>query len=178
MRQCSVFWLVLLAGVPSACRRHDAMPPEPAAGALSPGEPDVATGRVHTGDDNRIGLRPDDPILHQDASVTPTVHIGNMNVVGGLDTEIVRRVLNRYAPLFATCPAPRLAGAALTRWMVGLHFEIGADGTVRTAARRASMPPDAEFTDCLTLVCRGLEFPRPTDRATVTVDVTLGSAAH
>lgn len=174
IRPRSVGCLWLSAALWLACRRHE-VPPDPVSEQTrAPG----ASADAGTPDEHRLGPRIDDPFVHDDAAVEPTIHVGNMNVEGGLDATHVRQVLNQNAALFARCGAPRADGSAIAHWMVGLHFEIGADGRVRSATRGASRPPEAEFTDCLTLVCRGLDFPRPDGGAGVQVDVTLGSVAR
>jgi hypothetical protein len=86
---------------------------------------------------------------------------GPTTVIGGLDREIIRRVIRAHMNEFRYCyerelvRAPELSGRVVT------SFIIGRDGRVMTAGTRESTMPPSGVPGCLSQILQRLSFPAP-----------------
>lgn len=104
------------------------------------------------------------------ASATPTISIGQPNVVGDLDQAIIRRYIKRNVQRLQYCYERELASKPTIQGTVTLDFTIGLDGRVKTAVAAGV---DTEVEACVAGVVKGLEFPKPKGASEVTVQYPL-----
>ncbi len=92
------------------------------------------------------------------ATTAPQVRIGNAQVTGELDKNIVRRYIRRSLPRITYCYEKQLLAEPTLAGTVTATFEIGPGGDV-TASEASGM--DDEVARCVAATIRGIEFPRP-----------------
>jgi hypothetical protein len=92
----------------------------------------------------------------------PSLTIGEPITTGGdLDKAIIRRYVKRNAQKLSYCYEKELLAKPQIQGVVTVKFEIQATGIVSTAT--ASGVPTV--ADCVALVIKGIEFPKPKDKA-------------
>lgn len=94
---------------------------------------------------------------------------GDTVVTGGLDEDQIRQVVNRNIGQIRYCyelglqKEPHLAGRVTVR------FQIGGNGTVRTAGIRTSSVRSTQVENCIVSKLKNWKFPKPDGGVTVAV---------
>ncbi len=83
-------------------------------------------------------------------------------ILGSMDPELLRKILQEYIPQFQHCYQQELARKSDVKGVIDLNFTIGADGRVAVSDIRAK---DARFSGkgigCMDNVLRIIAFPSP-----------------
>jgi outer membrane biosynthesis protein TonB len=91
-------------------------------------------------------------------------------VLGSIDPELLRKILQEYLPQFRHCYQQELNKVEDLKGVVDLNFTIGTDGKVIKTDIR---PKDARFsrkgTGCIANVLKIIDFPKPKGGGTVDV---------
>ncbi len=98
------------------------------------------------------------------AGQVPLTRIGNAEVTGGLDKNIVRRYIRRKLPQIQYCYEKRLLVAKDLRGTVDVDFTMDAGGLV---PRATGSGMDPEVATCVAGVIDEIEFPKPKGGAVV-----------
>ncbi|MBY0518781.1 MAG: AgmX/PglI C-terminal domain-containing protein [Bacteriovoracaceae bacterium] len=101
-------------------------------------------------------------------------------VLGSMDPELLRKILQEYLPQFRHCYQQELMGASKDiKGVIDLDFQISPDGRVGRADIKAK---DARFskkgTNCMAQVLRIIEFPKPKGGGVVDVRQPLNFFAE
>jgi hypothetical protein len=101
-------------------------------------------------------------------------------VLGSMDPELLRKILQEYLPQFRHCYQQELMAAAKDiKGVIDLDFQISPDGRVGRANIKAK---DARFsrkgTDCMASVLKIIEFPKPKGGGVVDVRQPLNFFAE
>ena len=101
-------------------------------------------------------------------------------VLGSMDPELLRKILQEYLPQFRHCYQQELITAAKDiKGVIDLDFQISPDGRVSRTDVKAK---DARFTkrgmDCMASVLRIIEFPKPKGGGVVDVRQPLNFFAE
>lgn len=101
-------------------------------------------------------------------------------VLGSMDPELLRKILQEYLPQFRHCYQQELVKAASEiKGVIDLDFQISAEGRVSRTDVRAK---DARFTnrgmDCMASVLKIIEFPKPKGGGVVDVRQPLNFFAE
>lgn len=101
-------------------------------------------------------------------------------VLGSMDPELLRKILQEYLPQFRHCYQQELITAAKDiKGVIDLDFQISPDGRVSRTNVKAK---DARFTrkgmDCMASVLRIIEFPKPKGGGVVDVRQPLNFFAE
>ena len=101
-------------------------------------------------------------------------------VLGSMDPELLRKILQEYLPQFRHCYQQELMAAAKDiKGVIDLDFQISPDGRVGRANIKAK---DARFsrkgTDCMANVLKIIEFPKPKGGGVVDVRQPLNFFAE
>ncbi len=101
-------------------------------------------------------------------------------VLGSMDPELLRKILQEYLPQFRHCYQQELITSAKDiKGVIDLDFQISPDGRVSRADIKAK---DARFsrkgTDCMASVLRIIEFPKPKGGGVVDVRQPLNFFAE
>lgn len=101
-------------------------------------------------------------------------------VLGSMDPELLRKILQEYLPQFRHCYQQELVRAAKDiKGVIDLDFQISPDGRVSRTDVKAK---DARFTkrgmDCMASVLRIIEFPKPKGGGVVDVRQPLNFFAE
>lgn len=101
-------------------------------------------------------------------------------VLGSMDPELLRKILQEYLPQFRHCYQQELITAAKDiKGVIDLDFQISPDGRVSRTNVKAK---DARFTkkgmDCMATVLKIIEFPKPKGGGVVDVRQPLNFFAE
>ncbi len=101
-------------------------------------------------------------------------------ILGSMDPELLRKILQEYLPQFRHCYQQELMGAGKDlKGVIDLDFQISAAGRVSRTDVKAK---DARFsrkgTDCMVAVLRIIEFPKPKGGGVVDVRQPLNFFAE
>jgi Sec-independent protein translocase protein TatA len=100
-------------------------------------------------------------------------------VLGSMDPELLRKILQEYLPQFRHCYQQELLTAADIKGVIDLDFQINPNGRVSRTTIKAK---DARFsnkgTDCMAQVLRIIEFPKPKGGGVVDVRQPLNFFAE
>jgi hypothetical protein len=106
----------------------------------------------------------------------PTTTFGPVTTDGGLDKEIVRRVVRSRMKEFKYCYEKELVRAPELQGRVVMSFVIAKDGRVAAAGARESTMGSPAVHGCLAEAVRRLSFPMP--QGTGIVQVTYPFVFH
>lgn len=108
------------------------------------------------------------------ASAAPEPAVsGAVVVVGGMEEVVVHEEVNRRKPELASCYAPDLAADRLLAGIVTTRFSIGADGSVTSAAIKATTFPRGSVESCVASTFAQMHFPVPKGGGNVVVTYPL-----
>ncbi len=100
-------------------------------------------------------------------------------ILGSMDPELLRKILQEYIPQFQHCYQQELARAGDVKGVIDLNFTIGADGRVSASDIKAK---DARFSGkgigCMDNVLRIIAFPSPKGGGRVDVKQPLNFFAE
>jgi outer membrane biosynthesis protein TonB len=96
---------------------------------------------------------------------SPTVSVGQDKAADGLDHDVIRRYVRKSLPKITACYEAALAKEPKLAGNVTSTFEIAPDGHVLNATT-SGLPAVAP---CVASVIRAIEFPKPTNNASVNV---------
>jgi hypothetical protein len=99
----------------------------------------------------------------------PSVVISPVIVRGGLDKELVRRVVRQHVNEVRACYEQALPRKPTLAGRVVAMFTIAPNGTVLTAALQASTLGERGVEDCIVAATRRWLYPQPLGGGTVTV---------
>ncbi len=91
------------------------------------------------------------------------------SVQGGLDREVIRRVILSHRIEIRYCYEKQLSATPNLAGKVKIQFVIGADGRVTTARAMRSTLPDPEVGRCIVSKVRTWTFPKPRGGGVVVV---------
>jgi TonB family protein len=143
------------------------------AGNGGEGDKTVGTGRIHTlgriggcvGPEpcrgNGYGLDPTAGRLGRRRTITPQVAIGEVQLRGSLDKDIIRRVVRRHLPEVRFCYEQELPKAPTLAGRVAVNFTIAGTGKVAAAVVQSSTLNNARAESCVVGAVRRWEFPAP-----------------
>ena len=121
--------------------------------ASQPGRPGFSGGSGFIGRDFRV----------------PTVRQSKAEVVGGLDKDIVRRVVRAHINEVRRCYEIGLERDRNSKGRVAIEFVIGPRGKVSASAVKTDSLPDRLIGQCIAAAVRLWQFPRPEGGGSVTV---------
>ncbi len=100
-------------------------------------------------------------------------------VLGSMDPELLRKILQEYLPQFRHCYQQELITASDIKGVIDLDFQISPNGKVSKTAIKAK---DARFSkkgvDCMSQVLGIIEFPKPKGGGVVDVRQPLNFFAE
>jgi hypothetical protein len=99
----------------------------------------------------------------------PMVRQGKAEVMGGLDKDIIRRIVRAHINEVRFCYNQGLAREPTLRGRVSIRFAIGGTGKVLAAMVAESELKDARVAECIVRAVRRWTFPKPTSAGTVEV---------
>lgn len=99
----------------------------------------------------------------------PRVRQAKATVKGGLDKDIVRRIVRAHINEIRSCYETGLEKDAELKGRVTLAFVVGADGKVSSSVVQDKTIDDAGAANCMAKAAKKWKFPRPTDGGTVAV---------
>lgn len=117
--------------------------------------------------DNTVGQ--DQLAVRDREARTPEVAVGDPEIRGQLDREIIQRVVREHRREIRACyeqelqRLPELEGQILVRWL------ISPDGAVAAASIESSTMNNSEVEGCVTRRVRSWRFPEPRGGGTVNV---------
>ncbi len=91
-------------------------------------------------------------------------------VLGGMDPDVIRRILREHIPQFRYCYQRELDKSAREfSGQLDLDFEIGASGHVKNEGLKNNSELPANVKKCVLNVLKGIRFPEPVGGGTVKV---------
>lgn len=91
----------------------------------------------------------------------PKLHLGVARIQGGLNTNVVRRILQRGGGAITNCYSAVLIGAPNAQGKLELSFDIDEAGSVAVVRVLESDFSDPSMNSCLVSAMSALTFPRP-----------------
>jgi len=107
----------------------------------------------------------------------PMVRQAKPQVTGGLDRELVRRIVRAHINEVRYCYNQGLQTNPSLDGTVQLEFSIGPNGTVTSSAIGPSTLVDETVTTCIARAARRWKFPKPTSAGLVLVKMPLSFSA-
>ncbi|MBW2261922.1 MAG: TonB family protein [Deltaproteobacteria bacterium] len=98
--------------------------------------------------------------------------MGVVKVTGGLDEEVVRRVIRKHMSALRYCYESQAAGTGLAG-TVTVKFVIGSSGTVEMSALESSSLGNSTIEQCVVKAFRSWTFPAPQDGGMVVVTIPI-----
>ncbi|MBW2454139.1 MAG: energy transducer TonB [Deltaproteobacteria bacterium] len=98
----------------------------------------------------------------------PRVRMGGVTTGGGLDKNIIRRVVRSHYGALRVCYEQRLVKDPNLAGRVVVDFGIGKDGTV-SGVKAAESTGDPKLDSCVVKVFAGMAFPKPQGGSVVQV---------
>lgn len=99
----------------------------------------------------------------------PGVVPGTAEVKGGLDKELIRRVVRRHLGEVNACYSKELARNPALQGRVMVQFIIAASGSVKEAKTQSSTLGSPAVEDCIVAALKSWEFPKPSPSGDVVV---------
>jgi hypothetical protein len=100
------------------------------------------------------------------SGAVPQLRIGNAQVSGDLDKNIIRRYVRRNLPKLSYCYEKQLLAEPGLAGTVQTHFVIDGNGTTQDVSANGVK---TEVADCMADVLRAIQYPKPKDGKPVTV---------
>ena len=100
--------------------------------------------------------------------------MGVVKVTGGMDKEVIRRVIRKHLSALRYCHESQGSGLTGT---VTVKFVIGSSGTVEMSALESSTLGDTTIEQCVVKAFRSWTFPAPADGGVVVVSVPIAFSA-
>jgi TonB family protein len=107
----------------------------------------------------------------------PQARMGISQVVGGLDKDLIRRVVRAHINEVRYCYNQGLARDPNLKGRVAVQFQIGSTGKVPTAVVSESDVKDSNVGSCIASAVRRWQFPKPPGGGTVIVTYPFVLAA-
>jgi len=111
------------------------------------------------------------------AKRVPQPRMGVAQVVGGLDKDLIRRVVRAHINEVRYCYNQGLARDPNLKGRVAVQFQIGSTGKVPTALVSESDIKDSNVGSCIASAVRRWQFPKPPGGGTVIVTYPFVLAA-
>ena len=108
----------------------------------------------------------------------PQPRIGVAQVVGGLDKDLIRRVVRAHINEIRYCYNQGLARDPNLKGRIAVQFQIGATGKVPTAIVSETDMKDKSVGNCIASAVRRWQFPKPPGGGTVIVTYPFVLAAE
>lgn len=93
--------------------------------------------------------------------LSPDLVLGMAEVRGGIDKEIVRRIIRRHISEVKFCQEREMHRGGASVGRVVILFSIGVDGGVKTSLVQSSTVGNASLEQCVAAAVRRWEFPKP-----------------
>ncbi|MBI5481504.1 MAG: TonB family protein [Deltaproteobacteria bacterium] len=101
---------------------------------------------------------------------TPAIAIGQAEVRGSLDKEIIRRVIRRHVPEVRFCYEQELLRSPRLQGRVTVQFVISATGRVMRSTVQSSTVGNSNVEQCIARAVQRWEFPTPAGGGIVIVN--------
>ena len=111
------------------------------------------------------------------AKRVPQPRMGVAQVVGGLDKDLIRRVVRAHINEVRYCYNQGLARDPNLKGRVAVQFQIGSTGKVPTAIVSETDVKDNNVGSCIASAVRRWQFPKPPGGGTVIVTYPFVLAA-